>query len=232
MNITPLASGSSGNAYHVTDGEASLLLECGLPFKKLREALSFNVSTLDGVLVSHEHQDHCKAVSDLMRAGVDIYASKGTIDALGLSGHRARMVRALGQFLVGDDWTVLPFETQHDAAEPLGFLIARGGDKLLYATDSFYLRYRFEGLTAIMIETNYAADILSENVAAGDVHPALRKRIRRSHMSLSVVKDMLLSNDLSAVKQIWLLHLSNQNSDETRFKKEIQEVTGKPVYIA
>jgi hypothetical protein len=54
----------------------------------------------------------------------------------------------------------------------------------------------------------------------------------KSHFSLENVKRFLQANDLSRVQEIWLLHLSDGNSDETRFKREIQELTGKPVIIA
>ena len=228
--ITPLASGSSGNAYHVTQGGASLLLECGLTYKQIKKGLGFNAGGLCGCLVSHEHMDHARAVGLLAARGIDIYASGGTLEALGVKHHRLHTIKAMKQFMVGP-WRVLPFETRHDATEPLGFLIAGGDEKLLYVTDSCYVRYRFAGLTHIMIECNYAGDILAENVKAGDIHPALRRRIARSHMSLETVKEMLLANDLSRVGEIWLLHLSCDNSDGRRFKREVEEITGKPTYI-
>ena len=53
-----------------------------------------------------------------------------------------------------------------------------------------------------------------------------------SHFSLENVKDFLRANDLSRVQEVWLLHLSDGNSDAERFKKEIMEVVGRPVYIA
>jgi len=33
------------------------------------------------------------------------------------------------------------------------------------------------------------------------------------------------------VREIWLIHLSDNNSDNARFKREIQELTGKMVFI-
>ena len=158
--------------------------------------------------------------------------SQGTAEALGLSGHRLHIIKAKQQFRIGT-WTILPFETQHDAAEPLGFLLANQyGEKLLYATDTYYIRYRFRGLTHIMIETNYSMDILKRNVEAGLVEPALKTRILKSHFSLENVKKFLQANDLSKVQEIWLLHLSDNNSDAESFKREIQELAGKPTYIA
>ena len=176
--------------------------------------------------------DHSKAVKDIMRAGIDCYISAGTAEALGLSGHRINIVKAKQQFRIGT-WTVLPFDTQHDAAEPLGFLLAnQDGEKLLYATDTYYIRYRFQGLTHIMVEANYSLDILRANVEAGTVDANLKNRIIKSHFSLENVKKFLQANDLSRVQEIWLLHLSDGNSDAERFKREIQSLTGKPVYIA
>jgi phosphoribosyl 1,2-cyclic phosphodiesterase len=176
--------------------------------------------------------DHSKAVKDIMRAGIDCYMSAGTAEALGISGHRLHIIKAKQQFKIGS-WTILPFETQHDARDPLGFLLAnQDGEKLLYATDTYFIRYRFQGLTHIMIETNYSMDILRANVEAGLVGPALKTRIMKSHFSLENVKKFLQANDLGKVQEIWLLHLSDNNSDCERFKREIQELTGKPVYVA
>jgi len=39
------------------------------------------------------------------------------------------------------------------------------------------------------------------------------------------------ANDLSKVREIWLLHLSDNNSNAERFKQEIQELTGRMVFI-
>jgi len=232
IEIIPLASGSRGNCYRVTDGRTPLLLECGIPFREIQKGLKFRVSEIAGCLVTHEHQDHCKATKDIMKAGIDCYMSQGTSEVLGVSGHRVNSVQAKQQFRIGT-WTILPFETQHDAAEPLGFLLAnQDGDKLLYATDTFYIRYRFQGLTHIAVECNYSLVILRANVEAGLVEPALKSRILKSHFSLENVKRFLQANDLSKVQEIWLLHLSDGNSDEARFKREIQELTGKMVFIA
>ena len=206
-------------------------MECGIPYKEIQKALNFRVSEIAGCLVSHEHQDHAKAIKDIMKAGIDCYMSAGTVEVLGISGHRVNIVRAKKQFRLGS-WTILPFETQHDAQEPLGFFFAnQAGEKLLYATDTYYIRYRFQGLTHIMIECNYSLDILRTNVANGSVEPALKNRILKSHFSLENVKKFLQANDLGKVQEIWLLHLSDGNSDAERFKREIQELTGKMVFI-
>lgn len=228
MQFTTLASGSSGNAYTLTDGSTELLIEAGIPFRQIREMLDFKVSRLAGCLVSHEHGDHAKAVKDLLRAGVDCYMSRGTADALSIDGHRLHIVRARERLQIGT-WTVLPFEAVHDCAEPLGFLFASGDDKLLFLTDSAYCRYTFSGLTEIAVECNYDLDVLKANVQAGVVDRAVMRRTIRSHMSLQTCKGLLIANDLRRVRQIHLLHLSGDNSESDRFKRETQRLTGKPV---
>lgn len=232
IEITSLASGSQGNCYRVSDGRTPLLLECGIPYRDIRRQFKFRMSEFAACLVSHEHQDHCKSVKDVLKAGIDCYMSAGTIHALGLESHRLRYIRAKQQFKIGT-WSILPFEVEHDALEPLGFLMAnKDGEKLLYATDTAFVRYKFPGLTHIMIECNYAEDILEANIASGAIDPVLKHRLVRSHFSLEGVKEFLKANDLSQVKEVWLLHLSDGNSDAGRFKREIQELTGKEVYIA
>jgi len=232
IEITALASGSKGNCYRVTDGSTPLLLECGIPYKDIQRGLNFRVSEIAGCLVTHEHKDHSKAVADITRAGIDCYMSVGTAVSIGImTGHRYNPVIAGRQFNIGT-WTILPFKTEHDAAEPLGFLMAnQAGDKLLYATDTYYVRYKFRGLSHVMLECNYAADILKANVDAGTVPVTLKNRLLKSHFSLENVKEFFKANDLSRLQEIWLLHLSDNNSDASRFKREIQELTGKMVYI-
>jgi len=232
IEITPLASGSRGNCYRVSDGSTPLLLECGIPYKEIQKWLKFRVSEIAGCLISHEHHDHSKATKDILKAGIDCYMTLGTKEALNIEGHRIKIIKPKQQFKVGT-WVILPFKTQHDAIEPVGFLLVnQAGEKLLYATDTYYIKYRFRGLTHIMIECNYALDILRSNVENGTVAVELKNRILRSHFSLENVKEFLKANDLSKVREIWLLHLSDNNSDAGRFKREIQELTGKEVYAA
>lgn len=228
-----MASGSKGNCYWVSDGATPLLLECGISINEIRRKLDFRLTEVAGALVSHEHLDHAKAVKEVLKAGVRVYTSPGTIKALGLKDVFLVPVKGKAAFTLGT-WTVRAFETQHDSAEPLGFLCHSNhtSERLLYATDTYYVRFTFPKLTHIMVEANYAQDILYENVRRGLVPEVLKNRLLTSHFSLENVKDFLRANDLSRVQEVWLLHLSDGNSDAERFKKEIMEVVGRPVYIA
>lgn len=232
MDIQVLASGSSGNAYIIGDGHTTLLLDAGIPLKAIQVGSGFKVRQLSGCFITHAHQDHSKAAKDLARLGVDVYTSRGTMTACGLTGHRFKPVKALEERTVGT-FQVLPFDVEHDAPEPLGFLFASQAtsEKLLYFTDTYFVRYRFRGLTHIMAECNYSEEGIRRSVEAGYVPIERVPRLVQSHMSLEHLLDMLRANDLHSVRQIYLLHLSRNNSDEQKFREEVQKQTGAEVYV-
>lgn len=231
MEIKILGSGSDGNAYLVTSGQTTLLLDAGLPYNQLQKKSGFKLFSLDGCLITHEHGDHSKAVSKLLGHGTSCYMSTGTAQALDVISDPFCYQVSEKAFEVGRA-KVKAFKTIHDAAEPIGFYISLNQNKLLYMTDTAYSKYTFKGLTHILVECNYAGDIIDKNVTAGVVPSKLRKRIQETHFSLENVKDFLKANDLTKVKEIWLCHLSNNNSDAARFKREIEQTSGRPVYIA
>ena len=231
INIKTIASGSTGNCYRISDGKTVLMIECGIRFQQIRQAFDFKLSEVAACLISHEHKDHCKAISHILKAGIDCYLSKGTADKLKVNGHRAHIVESKKIFQVGT-FKILPFDTQHDAAEPLGYLIqSDNGEKLLFITDSYYCKYRFTGVNYFMIECNYSLEILEENIKSGATPPEIRNRIVKSHFELERVKEFFMVNNHPGIKQIHLIHISGSNADPGQFKAEVQKVTGKPVYI-
>ena len=232
MLIRPIASGSTGNCYYISDGQHSLLLDAGIPLRRIMAGCGYGVTRVDGCLVTHAHGDHVKAAKDLARLGVDIYTSQGTIDKAGLEGHRIHPVKALERVSIGG-YEVLPFDVEHDAPEPLGFLLrsVRTGEKLLYFTDTYYLRYTFKGVTHVMMEANYDPDTMEHNVMTGRIDVQRAKRTIGSHMSIDTAIQTLASFDLSRLQQVFLLHLSNDNSLADEFKRRVQALTGREVYL-
>lgn len=231
INIQTIATGSKGNCYHISDGSTQLLLEAGILFKQIQQGVNFQTSDIAGVLISHEHMDHCKGVEGCLKRGMTIYMSQGTKDGMGLTDKQIRIVKSKEQFRIGT-WTVLPFDVQHDVNEPLGFLLqSDNGDKLLFATDTYYIKYKFTGLTHLMIECNYDQQTLDENVENGRIHPAMKKRVMKSHFGLENLLNFFAANDLSKVEEIHLLHLSDNNSNVERIFKAVARATGKLIYI-
>ena len=228
IDINVYASGSSGNCYVLSNDHSSIMLDCGLPLREIKEKLNFNLPR--AVLVTHEHQDHAKAVKDLIKLGIDCYMTDGTAKELGVSGHRIKIIQAK-QMLDICGFKVSIFDTQHDAAEPVGFIVEDDDDKVLYATDTYYIKYNFIGLTKIMVECNHSYEILNKKIKSGELNSRFSKRLLKSHFSLENLKEFLKANDLSKVKEIYLIHLSNGNADEKLFEKEIAMCTGLPVFV-
>lgn len=230
LTIKSIASSSLGNCYTVDDGKTKLLIECGIPVKKIRQALDFNMSGVSGCLVSHFHQDHCKAVRDVMKGGIDCYMSQGTINGLGLTGHRVKQIEPKKRFEVGS-FHIMPFESIHDCEGSLGFLLASHGDKLLFATDTAYIPYKFKGITTLAIECNYQTEILERNIESGAVSVSQKNRLLFSHFSLENVLKFIGEMDRSKLREVHLLHLSNGNSNSNEMKRQVMALTGLPVIV-
>lgn len=239
IDVRCLASGSTGNSYALDDGRSVLLLEAGISGKRILGGYRDLLPRVIGCLVSHEHQDHAKGAAELARRGIPLYASAGTFGAIrdiqnpyALHTIRAReAVQIYSQDGREVLWTVLPWEAQHDAAEPLGFLLQSRttGEKILFATDTYYIPYTFQGLDYILLECNYSRELLQESIEDGRTAPEQTRRVYQSHFGLRNVLDMLRANDLSRVQRIYLIHISRENGDPETFAKQVRAFTGKPV---
>ncbi len=234
IDVKCLASGSAGNSYAIDDGESVLLLEAGIPAKKIMTGYLDMISRIAGCLITHEHGDHAKGAADLAAKGIDLYATAGTFEGIeGIDRPYRKHVVRVGEQLRLSSWTVLPFESEHDCNEPCGYLIYSHvtQEKLLFATDTFYIPNTFKALNYIMVECNYSLPILNESIRSGLIPEQLKGRLLRSHFSLEHVKEFLAANDMNTVRHIYLIHLSGNNSNPDQFKSEIQRVAGKPVTV-
>lgn len=238
MDIKVLASGSTGNCYLISDGSTDLLLDAGIPIKQIQIGCDFNLSRISGCLVTHCHGDHSKAVKDLLKKCVNVWMPDGEIKELGMQhSRRLHPLDRNGEdeysmFAIGT-FDILPFRAEHDTPEPVGYLLhsKHNGDKLLYITDSFFIRYRFSGLTHIIGEVNYDQESVWERINNGVTPTARAKRLFRSHMSLENFLEFLKANDLSKLRQIYICHMSNDHGNEKRIVKAVQEATGVEVYV-
>ncbi len=231
MKIDVIASGSAGNCYKISNENTTLLIECGIPYKKIQQALNFKTTDIDGVLVSHEHGDHSKACKDLIKAGVNLYMTKGTKEALKLDSHRVKTFNQYHLYLdleIGS-FKIKPFKTVHDAKEPVGFVIydTVAIEELVFITDTQYSIYNFSP-SYFMIEVNYDRGTINDN---SNLNDKLRERIKKNHMSLDTAINLLERSDLSRLKKIYVMHLSDANSDAEVIKYRLQELTGVAVEI-
>lgn len=223
MKLTVIGSGSAGNCYVFEGRRSALILECGIAPEKVFRSTEVKPSQVAGCLITHEHGDHSKYARKFSDLGMTLYASSGTLTALGLKdGPRCRTLQAMMPVWVGE-WTVRPFAVIHDAQQPLGFIIEHPEcGKILFITDTRYVPYSFkaQGLDHIMVEANYSDDILDDNVLGDRLTLDRATRVRHTHMSLRSACELVKANETAALKTVILLHLSEGNSDAERFARE------------
>ena len=232
MRFQALASSSKGNAYIVTDGDTHLLLECGLTHKKLLQVVGFEISKIKACLVSHEHKDHSGCVRQLLEDCVQVYMTRGTAEALELPDslmELAHEIKAGEQFTVGSI-TVLPFQTFHDAAEPVGFCMQSciSGDILVYAIDTVNLPYEFPGMGVLAVEANFDKAILER---CERMPEKVRHRVENTHMEIDVLCSILRRMDLNRCREIHLLHLSDATSHEGHFINKVARAVPKGIAV-
>ena len=211
MKLKVLASGSKGNSYILENYKEALVIEAGVPFKELIRNVDHR--KIVGCVVSHEHMDHAKYYDQYEQRGMLPYYAN-----------------VFSEYHAGNFY-VKRFELHHNVP-CYGFVITHPEiGKLVFATDTGFIDYRFRDVNHWLIEANYAKYILDRKVEDG-FNPYLADRIVKDHMSLETCKDYLSRNDLSKTRNIVLIHLSDSNSNAEEFKHEVHESTGKDTYIA
>ena len=232
MIFQSLASSSSGNAYLVSDGQTHILIECGLSHKKLQQACGFKLTSLDAVLISHEHKDHSQCVEKILSSGIPVYLSQGTARALELPEKLLDMATEMvagEQFTVGT-MVIKPFSTFHDAQEPMGFVMQStvDWDIFAFATDTVNLPYNFPGVNILALEANFQQDILDRSERMPE---KTKKRVSNTHMEIDKLCECLRRMDLRSCRELWLLHLSSAMSHEGQFVYKVQRAVPRWVQV-
>ncbi|MDU6263768.1 MAG: MBL fold metallo-hydrolase [Anaerocolumna aminovalerica] len=225
MKFRCLGSGSSGNCYLLEGERECLVIEAGLPFKIVKQAIDFEVGKIMGVLVSHEHGDHAKYVKEYQKAGIFVAMSNGTAETIGSDDYIIRP----GYWYQYGGFNITPFKVVHDAAEPFGFIIRHEKiGTMLFVTDTEYIKPNFKALKLnhVMVECNYSQKIIDSRVSQGDTDKGLRDRVLQSHMELETCKSFIEANKTASLYNVCLLHLSDGNSNESKFKEEIKQIVG------
>ena len=231
MIFTTHCTGSKGNLYTLSSGRTSIIIECGIPYRKIQKLLNYKLRDYSGVLVSHAHADHSRSVTDIIkRGGLDVFLSEGARYALlgDKKHHRSKVVKAGQMFKVGV-LKIIPFSVTHDAVEPLAFVISgEANEVLLFATDLMEVPKGLEikGLTRISIECNYNNSSIMRNYYKGALDEVIYRRITENHMGLEDVLEFLDRTDISKVREITLLHDSLNNCNIEECAEKIQETTG------
>lgn len=232
MVLKCLGSSSSGNCYLLEAEKETLIIEAGVDMREVKKALDWQMSKVCGCLISHEHNDHAKFLSEMTKNGIKVLAIPEVFDAKRVKNRVfCKEIEPMHGYKVGG-FKVFVLSVVHDVP-CVGFIIEHEEmGRLLFITDTMMLEYNAPNLDHIMIEANYSDDILQENIDNGIMPLSMRDRLLHSHMEIKTTEDVLKSTDLRNVREVILLHLSARNSNAEQFSQSIRKIAGKPTYVA
>jgi len=225
MVFCSLYSGSRGNSMFVANERAKILIDAGLPGKKIDIALkeiNQNPTDVKGIFITHEHSDHIKGVGVLSRKyDIPIYANADTWSAMeGSIGkvkeHNIKIIdkRSITQI---EDMNIKAFNIPHDASSPMGYTISDEKKSISVATDfGTFTKEIYDNIKeseVILLESNHDVNMLK----FGPYPYPLKRRILSEigHLSnddCGVAITELVKYKLN--KQIILGHLSNTNNQQ------------------
>ncbi len=219
MRICLLASGSKGNAIYLECGETRLLIDAGLSARELASRLAsieVEAADLDAILVTHEHQDHCRGLGPFARRyRLPVFMHGGVREVLPSLGSLDQH----HEFAAGEPWVIRGLQITaipltHDALAPVGFVVESAAGKVGVVTDlgiaTRLVADRLHGCRALVVEANHDEEMLRD----GPYPWPLKQRIRSNHGHLSnaAAADLLDGLLWEGLEGVFLAHLSETNN--------------------
>lgn len=220
MKISVLASGSKGNSVYVETGGTRLLIDAGLSAAEILKRLDLigvESSSLHAILISHDHSDHTRGAGTLARKlKIPVIASYPTRGACEPLLKKCAVTEfESGYSFTFRDISIDPFQTTHDAVDPVGFIIESAEGRYGHATDfgivTRLISEKLKGCRALVIEANHDEELLMN----GPYPWHLKQRIKSRHGHISNNESVGLLEELlhEGLAAVFLAHLSETNNN-------------------
>ena len=219
------ASGSSGNSYYLGTHQRGILIDAGISARQIQKCLremDLDFPNIMGVLVTHDHADHIRAVGTLgERVHLPIYTTAEIHEGIDRNyGVTQKLRSGRRYFKTGEPWelggmTINTFNISHDSTECVGYVIDFMGQRFMIATDcgepNAKLEEYLHTANHIIIEANHDEDMLLN----GPYPTYLKQRILspRGHQSNDTCGELLERKYHYGMRNIFLCHLSQENND-------------------
>lgn len=194
------------------------MIDAGLSAKQLSlrlQQVGVDPASLDGILLTHEHGDHIRGLKVFLKQHpAPVFTTQGTariVREAGVEGGTWKFFEAGQVFGIGGI-TVETFAIQHDAVDPVGFVLAHGTRRLGLLSDAGFvtrsMTERLRGLHGIFVEANYDEELLE----ADTKRPwSIKQRIssRHGHLSNHQVTELIREIAHPEMIRVVLGHLSS-----------------------
>ena len=218
MRFAVLGSGSAGNAAVVECGGLRLMIDAGLSARQLTSRmcqLEIDPASLDGIFLTHEHGDHVRGLKNFVkRYPTPVFATHATSRVVRESGIEAGQWKIFesGQTFEVRGIAIESFAIQHDAVDPVGFVVGDGSRRLGYVSDAGFvtrsMTEKLKGLSGLFVEANY-----DEKLLAADLKRpwSIKQRIssQHGHLSNRQVAELLQNIAHPELSRVVVGHLSS-----------------------
>lgn len=218
MKLKVIASSSLKNSYCLYGDKENLLIEAGCNIKEITSEIGrTEFKKIKGVLISHEHKDHCRYALSYSQIGKKLYANKGTIKALKAKMFKEKIWQ-FKKFKIGAEFEVKAFDLDHDV-ENLGFYIKHlpSSKTVVFATDTRTIKYNFK-CNLLMIECNYDDMTLVKNAELR----GFNNKAFFTHFELDKASVYVSQQEF---EKLLLLHLSSVNLNIEYIKERFKNYT-------
>lgn len=244
------ASGSSGNCYYLGTRQRGVLIDAGISARQIQKCLremDLDFQNIMGVLITHDHADHIRAVGTLgERVKLPIYTTAEIHEGIDRNyGVREKLRTSRRYFEKGKQWELFgmqinTFGIEHDSTDCLGYCIDCMGQRFVLMTDCGSVNDEMEAYirTAnhLVIEANH-----DEHMLLNGPYPTyLKERILspRGHQSNDVCGELLERNWHPELRNVWLCHLSLENNSPevaydtvASYLEEIEILPGQDIFL-
>lgn len=220
-----LSTGSKGNCCLVETDKVKFLIDIGINPKHFKTSIKkfSSITSIDFALITHEHGDHIMGAKKIIdKYKIPCYLSQGTFDnsdLKNLNRYLVNIVKPNKKYKI-EDLTILPFVIDHDAEEPLGFLIKnKEGEKLLFVADCGNFDFVVDA-DIYAIELNYMQSELEKLIGTDKEFLYDRTGGIYGHIELEQAIDFAKEN---IEKEYIFHHMSKTNFNLREAKKRLDE---------
>jgi len=230
LKVCVFRSSSSGNCAAIWTARSAILVDCsGLgpeTLEKELEAVKLDPSRIDGIVITHGHEDHISKTTFriALRYAIPIYIHHDTYQVVKeryrVRDHECRIIYHTEKPFMINDLKISPFETFHNGGyvgRPFGFCVeyAHKGSsrKVGLLTDtsrvSDHMIRMLHDCRCLMIECNHDAELAWKK---SPDQPTWKEHLNNEAAAEALIRIKDGSTDSEALKHIFLAHISERHN--------------------